>query len=217
MNKIKSYAVIGLGGFGSNVALALMEEGMEVMVLDSSREKVNAIAPQVTYAMQLDASNEIALKSVGIERMDGVVIAIGENLEASVMATILCKEMGVKKVIVKAETDLQKAILTRVGADEVILPEKESGYRLAKNIAGNFRDFFSISENLCIVEVPAKGEWIGKTIKELNFRKEYHLNIISIKSTSEEEADNFPNPDRHIRKDDMLIVAGKEEDIEKFL
>ena len=167
MSKVKSYAVIGLGGFGSSVARTLAQEGMEVLVMDIHKEKINALAPEVTYALQIDVTNEIAMKNIGLEHMDAVIIAIGENLEVSVMATIICKEIGVPLVIAKAETNLQKTILDRVGADQVILPEKESGYRLAKNIVGNFMDYFSLSGRMSIVEMPVKKEWIGRNLREL--------------------------------------------------
>lgn len=216
MSKTKSYAVIGLGSFGSSVARTLAEEGMEVMVIDSNKEKVNVIAPYVTYALQLDVTSELVLKTVGLDRMDGAIIAIGENLEASVMSTMLCKEMGIPKIIVKAENDLQKSILLKIGADEVVLLEKDSGYRLAKNIVGNFKDYFNITSDLCIVEINAKADWVGKTLKEMNFRNQYHLNIISIQSPSDENPDTFPNPDRRIKKNDILIAAGKEKDIEQL-
>ena len=141
MSTVKSYAVIGLGGFGKSIARTLAQEGMEVMVIDIHKEKVNELAPEVTYAMQLDVTNETAMKNIGLESMDGVIIAVGQKLEVSAMATILCKEMGVPLVIAKAETMLQKKILERIGADQVILPEVESGFRLAKNIVGNFMDY----------------------------------------------------------------------------
>ncbi len=214
MSEVQSYAVIGLGVFGSSVARTLAAEGIEVMAIDSSREIVNGIASEVTYALQVDVTNEAAMKNIGLERMDGAVIAIGDKLQASVMATILCKEMKIPKIIAKAKTDLEKRILERVGADEVILPEKESGYRLAKNISDNFMDFFRLSNELTVVEMPAKEEWIGKSLRELNVRNVYKINIIAIVNKNDDNPDCFPNPDRPIQAGDVIIAAGRDEDIE---
>ncbi|MDO4977945.1 MAG: TrkA family potassium uptake protein [Eubacteriales bacterium] len=216
MAKVKSYAVIGLGVFGMSVARNLSQEGMEVMVIDHNKDLVNSIAPEVTYAIQMDVTNELALKNVGLDRMDGVIIAIGESLEASVMATILCKEMGVPKIIVKAKTDLEKRILEKVGANMIIMPEKESGFRLAKNIAGNFMDFFSLSDKLSIVEFPMKKEWIGKTLRELDVRRQYRLNIIAIHHAGSENPDCYPDPDRPLQAEDLVIAAGENAEIEKL-
>lgn len=216
MSKVKSYAVIGLGGFGSSVARTLAQEGMEVLVMDIHKEKINALAPEVTYALQMDVTNEIAMKNIGLEHMDAAIIAIGENLEVSVMATIICKEIGVPLVIAKAETNLQKTILDRVGADQVILPEKESGYRLAKNIVGNFMDYFSLSGRMSIVEMPVKKEWIGRNLRELKLRSTYGINIISIQNEDGGDPDSFPNPDQIIREGDIITAAGRPDDIENL-
>ena len=216
MSEVKSYAVIGLGGFGSSVARTLSQEGMEVMVIDIHKDKINALAPEVTYALQLDVTNEMAMKNIGLEHMDAVIIAIGENLEVSVMATIICKEIGVPLVIAKAETTLQKTILDKVGADQVILPEKESGYRLAKNLVGNFMDYFSLSGRLSIVEMPVEKEWVGKSLRELKLRSTYRINIISIQNEDGGDPDSFPNPDQLIREGDIIIAAGRPQDIESL-
>ena len=216
MSKIKSYAVIGLGVFGRSVARTLAQEGMEVMVIDHNKDKVNELAAEVTYAMQIDVTNEIALKNSGINRMDGVIIAIGEELEPTVMATILCSEMGIGEIIVKAETTLQQRILEKVGATKVILPEKESGYRLAKNIAGNFRDFFQLSDTMSMVECPVKAEWTDKSIRELKLREDYHLSVIAIRRADQDQMEVTPRPDRKLRAGDLILLVGKEEDIQKL-
>ncbi len=216
MREVQSYAVIGLGVFGSSVARTLAQEGIEVMAIDHNRELVNGIAPEVTYAIQVDVTNETAMKNIGLERMDGAIIAIGDKLQASVMATSLCKEMKIPKIIAKAKTDLEKRILERVGADEIILPEKETGYRLAKNISDNFMDFFRLSNQLTVVEMPAKEEWIGKSLRQLDMRNVYKINIIAIGNKNNCDPDCFPDPDRPIQAGDVIIAAGKNEDIEKL-
>lgn len=211
---VKSYAVLGLGSFGKSVARSFMELGIEVLAVDRNKMIVNEIASEVTYAVQMDVTNEDALKSIGIERMDGVIVAIGENLEASVMATLLVKELGVPYVVAKAETEMQKKILEKIGADKVVFPEKEMGVRLAKNIAGNFLDVFDLSSKDSMVELKVKEEWIGKSIRELDFRNRYHLNIVAFRRGG--KLDSFPDPDDVLQKDDIIITVGKNEDLSRI-
>lgn len=211
---VKSYAVLGLGSFGKSVARSFMELGIEVLAVDRNKIIVNEIASEVTYAVQMDVTNEDALRSIGIEKMDGVIVAIGENLEASVMATLLVKELGVPYVVAKAETDMQKKILEKIGADKVVFPEKEMGIRLAKNIAGNFLDVFDLSSKDSMVELKVKEEWVGKSIRELDFRNRYHLNIVAFRR--EGKLDSFPDPDDVLQQDDIIITVGKNEDLSRI-
>ena len=211
---VKSYAVLGLGSFGKSVARSFMELGIEVLAVDRNKIIVNEIASEVTYAVQMDVTNEDALRSIGVEKMDGVIVAIGENLEASVMATLLVKELGVPYVVAKAETDMQKKILEKIGADKVVFPEKEMGIRLAKNIAGNFLDVFDLSSKDSMVELKVKEEWVGKSIRELDFRNRYHLNIVAFRR--EGKLDSFPDPDDVLQQDDIIITVGKNEDLSRI-
>ena len=211
---VKSYAVLGLGSFGKSVARSFMELGIEVLAVDRNKMIVNEIASEVTYAVQMDVTNEDALKSIGVEKMDGVIVAIGENLEASVMATLLVKELGVPYVVAKAETEMQKKILEKIGADKVVFPEKEMGVRLAKNIAGNFLDVFDLSSKDSMVELKVKEEWIGKSIRELDFRNRYHLNIVAFRRDG--KLDSFPDPDDVLQRDDIIITVGKNEDLSRI-
>ena len=211
---VKSYAVLGLGSFGKSVARSFMELGIEVLAVDRNKIIVNEIASEVTYAVQMDVTNEDALKSIGVEKMDGVIVAIGENLEASVMATLLVKELGVPYVVAKAETEMQKKILEKIGADKVVFPEKEMGVRLAKNIAGNFLDVFDLSSKDSMVELKVKEEWIGKSIRELDFRNRYHLNIVAFRRDGKLES--FPDPDDVLQRDDIIITVGKNEDLSRI-
>ena len=211
---VKSYAVLGLGSFGKSVARSFMELGIEVLAVDRNKIIVNEIASEVTYAVQMDVTNEDALKSIGVEKMDGVIVAIGENLEASVMATLLVKELGVPYVVAKAETEMQKKILEKIGAYNVVFPEKEMGVRLAKNIAGNFLDVFDLSSKDSMVELKVKEEWIGKSIRELDFRNRYHLNIVDFRRDG--KLDSFPDPDDVLQRDDIIITVGKNEDLSRI-
>ena len=210
----KQFAVFGLGSFGKSVARSFMELGIEVLAVDRNKIIVNEIASEVTYAVQMDVTNEDALKSIGVEKMDGVIVAIGENLEASVMATLLVKELGVPYVVAKAETEMQKKILEKIGADKVVFPEKEMGVRLAKNIAGNFLDVFDLSSKDSMVELKVKEEWIGKSIRELDFRNRYHLNIVAFRRDG--KLDSFPDPDDVLQRDDIIITVGKNEDLSRI-
>lgn len=211
---IKSYAVLGLGSFGTSVARTFMEMGMEVLAADREKDLVAAAASEVTYAVQIDVTNEMALRSIGLERVDGAVIAIGENLEASVMATILVKEIGVPYVVAKAETEMQKNILEKIGADKVVFPEKEMGARLARNMAGNFLDNFNLSPEVSMVEVKVKKEWVGKSIKELDFRNRYHLNIVAFRRAN--ELDGFPHPNDILEEGDIILAMGNNKDLSRI-
>lgn len=209
----KSYAVLGLGSFGMSVARTFAQLGMEVLAVDRRKELVGAISSEVTYAVELDVTKEEALRSVGIEKMDGAVIAIGENMEANVMATILVKEMGVPYVVAKAETDVQAKVLEKIGADKVVFPEKDMGARLAKLMAGNYLDVFNLNSRSSLVEMAVKEEWVGKTIRELDFRKKYHLNIVAVRR--ENSLDSFPNPDAVLDDGDIIIAMGNNEDLRR--
>lgn len=205
-NSKKSFAVLGLGSFGTSLAISLEEQGIEVLAVDEDREIVNKIAPHVTCALQLDVTDEGALKNLSIEKMDGAIISIGENLEASVMATILVKEMGVPIIYAKAENDLQKTILMKVGADKVMFPEKEMGNRLAIMIAGNYRDYVKLSDSIGMVNIDIKETWIDKSLLELNFRNCYHVNVIGVRREGEVV---FLHPKDKLRADDQLLVVGE--------
>lgn len=210
-NKIKSYAVLGLGGFGTSVAKTLAQEGMEVLAVDKDPEAVRAVMADVTCAMEVDVTNEEALESLGLARMDGVIIAIGENLEASVMATILVKEMGVPLVVAKAENDLHKSILQRLGANRVLFPEKEIGISFARNLVGNYMDYFHLSETVGMVEVDIKEEWEDHSLIDLDFRNRYHLNIVAIRRGEEII---FCNPTTTFKTGDRIIAMGENQYLE---
>lgn len=212
-NKVKSYAVLGLGGFGTSVAKTLSEEGMEVLAVDKNPEAVRGVMSDVTCAMEVDVTNEEAIKSLGLERMDGVIIAIGENLEASVMATILVKEMGVPLVVAKAENDLHKSILQRLGANRVLFPEKEIGTSFARNLVGNYMDYFRLSEKVGMVEIEIKEEWEDHSLIDLNFRNRYHLNIVAIRRG---ENIVFCNPSTAFQKGDRIIAMGENQYLENL-
>lgn len=181
MKNKNSYAVLGLGRYGSAVAKELVENGAEVLAVDHNEELVNELISDIPVCMCADVTDAEALKQLGISNIDVVVIATSGSLETSVMATTLCKELGVKNIIVKCSTEIQGKILSKVGADKVVLPEYESGIRLAKNLlSSGFVDILELTSDISLVEIDVKPEWVGKDLVELNLRKKYSINVIAI-------------------------------------
>lgn len=177
----KSYAVFGLGRYGLAVAKELVENGAEVLAVDLDEELVNAAIAEIPYCKCADITEAEVIKQLGIANIDVVIIAMASNLKASVMATMLCKEIGVGTVIAKCATDLDRKILSKVGADRIVFPESESGIRLAKNLlSSGFMDIMELSKDVSMVELPVKTEWVGKSLMELNLRKKYSINVVAI-------------------------------------
>ena len=182
MKMKKTYAVFGLGRYGTAVAKELVENGMEVIAIDSEQKIVNDVAAYLPVCKCADVTDAEVISRLGIGNIDTVIVCMASNLEASVMAVTLCKEAGVKTVIAKCANEMQQKILLRVGADQVVFPENESGIRLAKNLlSSGFIDMISLSKDVSIVEIDVKKEWCGKNLIELNLRKKYGLNIVAIK------------------------------------
>ena len=211
----KEFVVFGLGKFGLSVAKTLADNGCQVMAVDSEQSKVEEIADDVTYAVCTDVTDADAIHSLGIRNFDGAVVAIGENLEASVLVTIIAKEMGIPYVLAKAQTELQAKVLKKVGADKVIFPEKESGIRIANNlISGNFFDAVELSTKYSMLDLDVPSEWIGKSLRELNLRATKKINIIGIKRNDEFEI--TPDPDAPLAEDDILVIIGKNQTLTKL-
>ncbi len=182
MKTKKTYAVFGLGRYGTAVAKELVENGMEVIAIDSEQKIVNDVAAYLPVCKCADVTDAEVISRLGIGNIDTVIVCMASNLEASVMAVTLCKEAGVKTVIAKCSNEMQQKILLRVGADKVVFPENESGIRLAKNLlSSGFIDMISLSKDVSIVEIDVKEEWCGKNLIELNLRKKYGFNIVAIR------------------------------------
>ena len=181
MAKAKSYAVFGLGRYGIAVAKELVSSGAEVLAVDMDEEIVNEAVTEIPICKCADVTDPEVLKQLGISDIDVVIISMATNLEASVMATMLCKEMGVKTIIAKCASEMNCKILSKVGADKVVFPENESGIRLAKNLlSSGFVDILEISNNVSMVELDVRPEWENKNLLELDLRKKYSINIVSI-------------------------------------
>ncbi len=200
-----TYAVFGLGRYGTAVAKELVNNGEEVLAVDIDEEKVNESVAEIPFCKCADVTDPEVLKQLGISNIDVVIIAMATNLEASVMAAMLCKEMGVKTVISKCSSEMNCKILSKVGADKVVFPESESGIRLAKNLlSSGFVDIIDISNNVSMVELEVRSEWENKTLLELNLRKKYAINIVSI--IEDGNVSVIIDPEKPLKKSMRLIV-----------
>ena len=215
MNNKKKYAVFGLGRYGSAVAKELWANGAEVLAVDINGELVNNAAEDIPYCKCADVTDAETIRQLGISNFDVVIISMATNLEASVMATMLCKEAGVESVIAKCSSEMNCRILKKVGADRVIFPEKESGIRLAKDlISSGFVDILDLSDDASMVELEIKNEWINKSLKELNLRKKYSINIVAV--IENDRIDVNIDPEKPLRKEMSLIVIADKAGLAKL-
>jgi len=211
----KSYAVFGLGRYGKAVVRELLNNGVSVLAVDQSAKVVDELAAEIPICKCADITEPGVIKQLGISNIDVVVISMAKNFEASVMATMLCKEAGVPKVIVKCSNASHYRILRKVGADEVVFPEYESGIRLAKNIlSSGFIDIADIAENISVLELAVRPDWIGKALKELDLRRKYNINVIALKT--EDNIDVATNPDAVITQAMKLIVIANQKEIHRI-
>ncbi len=209
------FVVFGIGKFGKSVAQTLAENGKEVLAIDSNEEVIQDISDYVTHAVQADVTDGDALKALGVGNFDVAVIAISNNLQASIMSTILAKEMGVPFILAKAQNDIHKRVLEKVGADKVIFPEREIGVRIANNlISENFVDYIELSDDYSIVETEILDEWVGKSLKEINMRVNYGINVMAIRKG--ESISITPGPDLILQSSDVLVVIGSNDDLKKI-
>ena len=216
MKKKNSYAVVGMGRFGSSVAKELSKGGADVLAIDLNEERVRLIAEHVTYAVKADITDAETVASLGLSNMDAVVVAVTRSMDASIMATIMAKENGAPYVIAKAMNEMHAKILRKVGADRVIIPEKESGIRIAKGLMnGKVLDFFELSEHISMVEIPVQEEWIGRNLRQLDFRREYSVNVIAYEEEGKEVIVNIP-PDMPLKKG-SIWVTGTVDDVAKIM
>lgn len=211
----KEYIVIGLGQFGTSIAQTLMQNDCEVLALDINEKRTRAIADSVTCAVTGNVMDTELFAGLGIRNFDGAIIAIGENMEASIMATMVVNELGVPHILAKAQSELHAKILRKVGADRVVLPECEMGIRYANNMVhGNFFDAVELSPDISMMEIHVRREWEGKSLKQLNMRAKYKINVIGIKS--EEGFDVNPDPDEPLSAGAQLVSIGRNEVLNKL-
>ena len=206
---------MGLGKFGWSVAMTLAQSGCEVLAVDKNREIVEAIADEVTCAVHADMTNPKAVHSLGLESIDVAVIALAEDMETSIMGTILVKEANVPYVLAKAVSALHATILKKIGADEVVFPEQDSGVRLARNlVSGGFEDLFSLSDAFSMVELKMPAQWTGKTLRELDLRGRYHINVAAIKEG--EDVRVSLHPDEQLDSNATMVLIGNNIDLERM-
>lgn len=211
----KTYAVFGLGRYGVAVARELVLSGAEVIAVDLDEKIVNAAADELPICKCADITDPDVIRQLGISNVDVVIIAMASNLEASVLAITLCKEMGVKTVIAKCANEMHQKIFTRVGADKVVFPENESGTRLAKNLlSSGFVDMVSLAKNVSMIELDTKAEWVGKNLIELNLRKKYSVNVVAIRKGDSVSVDIDPHA--LLEAQDKLIVIANTAKLSKL-
>ena len=214
---MKRVVVVGLGIFGFNIAKDLFENGFEVIAIDKNKEVVNRIRDFSTKAVLADATDRELLEMIGIQPDDIVIISFGEDLAASTLLTLHLKEMNIKSILVKAPNEDHKRILEKVGATEVIIPEKAMASKVAKGlISPNVLDFLPISEDFTISEVAPPAGFLGKSLADLRLRGKYHVEVIAIRDVLSDKIQLVPRADFVIKDSDILIVIGKEADIQKI-
>ena len=211
----KQFLIIGLGRFGSSIAKTIYELGHDVLAIDKDEEKVQEISDYVTHAVQMDSTDESILKTLGVTNFDVAVVTIGSNLQDSVMATLILKELGVKYIIAKANNELHAKVLTKIGADKVVLPERDMGTRVAHNlVSSNILDYIELSEEYSILEIEAIKEWFNKSLKEIEIRKKHGINVVAIKRG--EKVNISPSAEDIIKENDVLVALGSAKDLNKF-
>ena len=204
---MKSYVVIGLGRFGSALARQLCQLGAEVLAMDIHADLVQQIAGDVTHAVVGDARDKEVLRALGVRDMECAVLAIGEDLAASVLTVMNLKELGVPYVVCKAHDETHRRVLEKLGVDRVVIPEQEHAQRLGRSLfSHNVLDYIELSPDYGILEVPAPKTWIGKTLKELNVRAKMGVNIIAVESG--EKTNVSPSADYRIQSGDVMVVLG---------
>ncbi|MEK4253218.1 MULTISPECIES: potassium channel family protein [unclassified Ureibacillus] len=212
----KDFVVIGLGRFGGSVCRELVRLGADVMAIDSSSDRVEEFSKIATHAVIADSTDEEALKSLGIQNFEHVIVAIGDDIQASILTTLIIKELGVPQVTVKAQNDYHAKVLQKIGADLIVHPERDMGIRIANNImSSNVLDYLELSDEHSIMEIKSNHRIAGYSIKDLDIRANYGINIIGIKRG--EQIIISPSADEKILLDDILLVIGAVVDINRFV
>jgi len=211
----KEFVVIGLGRFGGSIVRELVEQGADVMAIDKFADRVDEFASIATQAIVADTTDESVLKSLGIRNFEHVIVAIGEDIQSSILTTLMLKEIGVNKITVKAQNDYHEKVLRKIGADQVVHPERDMGIRIASNmISNNVLDYLELSDEHSIMEIIANELLAGSTLIDLDIRAKYGINIVAIKRGTEILVS--PQATEEIQVNDILIVIGADSDIIRF-
>ncbi len=211
----KSFVVFGLGKFGYSVATTLAQNGYEILAVDMKEELVEEIAGDVTMAVKANVKDAAIYSSLGLSNMDGAVIAISEDMEASIMATVFSVEAGIPYIMAKASSETHVKILEKLGADRVVLPEKEMGSRIARNLVfGKFVDTFELSATYSMVEMEVPDDWVGKTLRSMDVRNKYGVNVIAVKDG--DDISTNMDPDEPLKNHQIILTVGNNERLKKI-
>src|SRR5690606_25494896 len=215
MDMKKECVVIGRGRFGGSIVRELIEQDAGVMAIDKDSERVDEFSSIATQAVVADTTDEAVLKSLGIRNFEHVIVAIGENIQASILTTLMLKEIGVKKITVKAQNDYHAKVLDKIGADKVVHPERDMGIRIAHNIlSNNVLDYLELSDEHSIMEIKANHKLAGYKLIGLENRTRNSINIVAIKR--KDDIIVYPQADKEIEQEDVLIIIGSDADINRF-
>lgn len=213
--KKQQYIVFGLNRFGASVARTLAAAGIDVVAVDQDADRVAQVADEVSYAVQADVADEEAMDGLGLEHMDGAVIAVADNMEASIVIAMKCKECKIPQIVATGKNEVHGKVLEKLGVTRVVFPEREMGVRVGKYLtARDFSDWINLSNDYSMVEMEIPSAWVGKTLRELDLRNKYGMNIAGIRVNNHMEL-QF-SPDEKLRKDMRMYVIGKDKDLQRF-
>lgn len=211
----QNFAIVGLGRFGGSICRTLIEAGQEVLAIDSNEDRVNEYMNIATHAVVVNAQDEMTLRSLGIRNFDHVIVAIGEDIQASILVTLMVKEMGVPNILAKAQNEYHARVLEKIGADRVVHPERDMGIRIAHNLVSkNILDYLELSDKYSLAEIRVSNpKFFNKTLSELNFRQRFDLTVVAIRRVDQTVIAS-PAADEYVRENDNLLVIGETGDVD---
>jgi len=213
---VKSFVIIGVGRFGQNLARTLFKLGHEVLAIDEREDRIQQVSEYVTHAVCGNIRDEHVLRSLGVRNFDCAVVALSEDMGASVLVTLMLKELGVKYIVTRATSDIHRRVLEKMGADRVVFPEQDMGMRLAHNLSAmNILDYIELSDEYSIVETRVPDNWKGKSLRELSVRSRYGVSVMAVKS-ADGDIDVAPDPGRPLGADDTLVIIGANDDLDRL-
>jgi len=211
------FVIIGLGNFGFYLAKSLSEEGKEVIAVDRDKERVQRVQDFCSYAVAGDATDKSILESIGIEKEDAVIVSLGDNISTSVLVTLYLKDLDIEHIYVKIISEDHGRVLEKIGAREVIFPERDLAKKVAKTLSSpNLIDYLPLTEEYTVVEIAAPKEYIGKTLAKLKLRNKYNISILAVRGLIPETITMNPGGTFTVKDSDILLVLGKLDDIEKI-
>lgn len=214
-SKQKQFLIIGLGRFGASMAVNLCKLGHEVLAVDNDESMVDAVSPYVTQAVVADATDEAVLQSLGPQNFDVAVVSIGQNVRDSILVAVLCKEMGVPYLLGKATDELHAKVLRKVGVDRVVFPERDMGQRVARSlVTPNFLDMIELSDEYQMVEMTTPEAWTGRTLVDINVRRNYGVSVIALRRGEQFIAS--PGAEERLLSGDILLLLGRQQDLENL-